>query len=68
MAIETNFDKPLINLLCLIYEVELFTEWAPFCSSSENVLYKINILFKIIFNINYIFYVLYKNIYNYEKY
>ena len=31
-------DAPLFNLCSVVYEIELFTKWVPFCYNSFQVL------------------------------
>lgn len=35
---EANLKLPIFNLLAIIYEIDLFTKWIPFCSESKTVI------------------------------
>mmetsp|Transcript_11637 Transcript_11637/g.8494 ORF Transcript_11637/g.8494 Transcript_11637/m.8494 type:complete len:155 (+) Transcript_11637:217-681(+) len=35
----SNLEIPLFNLLALIYEIELYTNWFPFCKQSRELIH-----------------------------
>jgi hypothetical protein len=37
---EADLHIPIFNLSAMIYEVDLFTKWVPFCSESKTVYFK----------------------------
>ena len=36
---EATIQVPIFNLCALIYEVDLFNKWIPFCSHSKTVIF-----------------------------
>jgi hypothetical protein len=43
VSMETEVICPLLPICAVIYEIDLFTEWLPFCHKSQDVFKKINI-------------------------
>jgi len=39
MKVSANVKVDLFNFLSIIYEVDLYKKWVPFCHDSETVLY-----------------------------
>jgi hypothetical protein len=35
MKVESELEIPLLNLCSLIYEIELYKEWVPFCGEAK---------------------------------
>ena len=57
IKVVAELDIPIFNLCSLIYEIELFKNWVPFCDKSSTViiLFLITVLYllKVIYHLNY---------------